>query len=277
MLPMLRRSAPRSGFAHGLDSSDPPLLECLSSAKNLSRVGTRLWVQARPWRCLQQSPRQEELPWGQVGLPGLPAASIPKGASSRRQAAGTGGTPLVPQKPVDSISMRTSPARRMALVGVLLAACASTNVPLHEVEPQEVSWEEGCQEDTTLELVCAEDTCAFFRCRDLIEAREATPGEIAPARWPGLRPPGGWRRGGRLPRSGAEPIFLIRWNNHPAPAQPAPAPARWPREAPYLPAGPGPRRMVPPAGHQHSPVHVAHSAWSASPDPQRGATWRPVE
>jgi len=105
-------------------------------------------------------------------------------------------------------------------VGVLLAACASVDASLREEPPQEVSWEEGCQDNTTLELVCSEDTCELFRCKDMMEAREANPGEIELARWPGLRPPGGWRRGGRVPRFGAEPVFRIRWHNHPAPAQP---------------------------------------------------------
>lgn len=120
--------------------------------------------------------------------------------------------------------MRTSPAGWVAFVGVLLAACASTNASLPEEEPQKVSWEEGCQDNTTLELVCSENTCAFFRCRDLTEVRGATPSQIEPARWPGLRPPGGWRRGGRLPRPGAEPVFRIRWHNHPAPALPSQRP-----------------------------------------------------
>jgi uncharacterized lipoprotein (TIGR02269 family) len=112
----------------------------------------------------------------------------------------------------------------MALVGVLLVTCVSSNVSLHEQDPQEVSWEEGCQDETTLELVCSEDTCAFFRCKDMTVVSEAHPGEIEPARWPGLRPPGGWRRGGRLPRRGAEPVFLIRWHNHPAPSLPSQRP-----------------------------------------------------
>jgi uncharacterized lipoprotein (TIGR02269 family) len=116
----------------------------------------------------------------------------------------------------------------MALVGVLLVACSSASVSLHgelqEEELREVSWEEGCQDESTLELLCSEDTCAFFRCRDMVDVRDAAPGEIEPARWPGLRPPGGGRRGGRLPRRDAEPVFLIRWHNHPAPSLPSQRP-----------------------------------------------------
>jgi hypothetical protein len=55
----------------------------------------------------------------------------------------------------------------MVLLGVLQAACASTELLLQGQEPQEVSWEEDCQDDTTLKLVCSEDICAFFRCKVL--------------------------------------------------------------------------------------------------------------
>jgi uncharacterized lipoprotein (TIGR02269 family) len=119
--------------------------------------------------------------------------------------------------------MRVNPALRAAILGVILTACASTEASrLEAVEPEEVSWEEGCQDATTLELLCAENTCAFFRCQDLIEFREeATSGEVKPARWPGaFRTPGGFRRW-RQPRRGADPVFVIRWNNHPAPTLPS--------------------------------------------------------
>jgi uncharacterized lipoprotein (TIGR02269 family) len=106
----------------------------------------------------------------------------------------------------------------LVLLSVLLAGCASTDSSHWEApEPEVVSWEEGCQDITTLELFCSEDTCAFFRCLDLTDVTEQPSGEVEPARWPGLRPPGGFRRGWRLPRRGAEPVFVIRWNNHPAP------------------------------------------------------------
>jgi uncharacterized lipoprotein (TIGR02269 family) len=110
----------------------------------------------------------------------------------------------------------------LALLSVSLAACASTDASrLEAPEPEEVSWEEGCQDTTTLELLCFGDTCAFFRCRDLTDAAEESSGEVEPTRWPGLRPPGGFRRGWRQPRRGTDPVFVIRWNNHPAPNLPS--------------------------------------------------------
>jgi len=115
--------------------------------------------------------------------------------------------------------MRPHHSPGLALLSVSLAACATTDASQWEArEPEVVSWEEGCQDTTTLELLCSEDTCAFFRCQDLIDVTEEPSGQVEPARWPGLRPPGGFRRGWRFPRRGAEPIFEIRWNNHPAPS-----------------------------------------------------------
>ena len=118
--------------------------------------------------------------------------------------------------------MRALQWLKWVLLSVSLAACASTGTSLREAaEPEPVSWEEGCQDSTTLELLCSEDTCALFRCQDLTDASEAPSGEVEPARWPGLRPPGGFRRGWRYPRRGAEPVFVIRWHNHPAPSLPS--------------------------------------------------------
>lgn len=122
-------------------------------------------------------------------------------------------------------AMRTLRLLRRILLSVSLAACASTDIPLRTPdEPELVSWEEGCQDTTTLELLCSEGTCAFFHCLDLTDASEAPAGEVQPARWPGFRPPGGFRRGWRQPRRGAEPVFVIRWHNHPAPLPPSQRP-----------------------------------------------------
>ena len=118
--------------------------------------------------------------------------------------------------------MRALLLLKRVLLSLSLAACASTGTSLREAaEPERVSWEEGCQDSTTLEPLCSEDTCEFFRCQDLTDATEAPSGEVEPARWPGLRPPGGFRRGWRYPRRGAEPVFIIRWRNHPAPSLPS--------------------------------------------------------
>jgi hypothetical protein len=106
--------------------------------------------------------------------------------------------------------MRPHHSLGLALLSVSLAACASTDASrLEAPEPEEVSWEEGCQDTTTLELLCSGDTCAFFRCRDLIDSTEESSGEVEPTRWPGLRPPGGFRRGWRQPRRGADPVVTV--------------------------------------------------------------------
>lgn len=110
----------------------------------------------------------------------------------------------------------------LVLLSVFLAACASTEASRWEApEPEVVSWEEGCQDPSTLELLCSEDTCAFFRCRDLTDVTEEASEQVEPARWPGGRPPGGFRSRWRKIRQGADPIFVIRWNDHPAPNLPA--------------------------------------------------------
>lgn len=113
-------------------------------------------------------------------------------------------------------------------LSLFLVACASTNTPLRESqEPEFISWEEGCQEPTTLELFCAQGTCAFFRCSDMEAADADSFGTVEPARW--NRQPnssGGRRRGSGYPRQDAEPVFVIRWNNHPPPPAPTPRPAR---------------------------------------------------
>jgi len=113
-------------------------------------------------------------------------------------------------------------------LSILLVACASTSTPLREsVGPKLVSWEEGCQEPTTLEFFCAQGTCAFFRCQDMETHGEDSAVKVEPARW--TRPPqpsGGRRRGSRYPRPDADPVFVIRWNNHPPLSVPIPRPAR---------------------------------------------------
>jgi uncharacterized lipoprotein (TIGR02269 family) len=124
--------------------------------------------------------------------------------------------------------MRVKARLLLVWLSSVLVACASTDTALREsTEPELVSWEEGCQAPTTLDLFCAQGTCALFRCRDMEPAVEDTSGKVEPARW--IRPPqptGGRRRGARYPRPDADPVFLIRWNNHPPPPAPTPRPAR---------------------------------------------------
>lgn len=119
----------------------------------------------------------------------------------------------------------------------LLAACATSGpaVPERSETPEVVaSWEEGCEDERSLVLLCREDgeECGFFRCR------EAVPGDAVllasrgggPIYIPGLSPtPRGWR--GRpigWPR-GTRPVLTFRFNRHfdPKPPQPALPPGRW--------------------------------------------------
>ncbi|WP_225408531.1 SitA6 family polymorphic toxin lipoprotein [Stigmatella hybrida] len=111
---------------------------------------------------------------------------------------------------------------RTASLSVLLASCASTAPSRCEpAKDSAASSDEVCQGTTTLELFCAPEACALFRCQDLVVAGEATSLEVEPARWNRLFRGSGWpRRGWRYPRADAAPVFVIRWNNHPAPLLP---------------------------------------------------------
>lgn len=108
---------------------------------------------------------------------------------------------------------------RTASLSVLLAACASNAPSRRELgmAPMAAS-DRMCQGSTTLDLFCSPEACALFRCQDLVVAGEATSVEVEPARWNRLfREPGWTRRGWRYPHPDAKPVFVIRWNNHPAP------------------------------------------------------------
>ncbi len=71
------------------------------------------------------------------------------------------------------------------------------------------------EEDQCVTLLCLGDTCGFYRCED-------APGEVAPARFPGARPPPAapgsgprrnWGGAGKLP-GGAVKVFP-NWNGAP--------------------------------------------------------------
>jgi uncharacterized lipoprotein (TIGR02269 family) len=108
---------------------------------------------------------------------------------------------------------------RTALLSMLLTACASTAPSRCEPgRSSAASVDPACQDSTTLDLFCGPEACALFRCQDLVVASEASAGEVQPARWNRVLRGAGWlRRGGRYPHANAEPVFVIRWNNHPAP------------------------------------------------------------
>ncbi|XXF77402.1 TIGR02269 family lipoprotein [Myxococcaceae bacterium GXIMD 01537] len=101
-----------------------------------------------------------------------------------------------------------------------LTACASAedarrDATVSSVE-QVLTWEDACEDERSLAVLCGDDACAFVRCRD---ARGLAPGEVvrvrggavvapaapgAPRRW--------WGRGLGLPGD-SEPVFIIPWNN----------------------------------------------------------------
>ncbi|XXF79225.1 TIGR02269 family lipoprotein [Myxococcaceae bacterium GXIMD 01537] len=112
------------------------------------------------------------------------------------------------------------------LVGsALLAACAST--PSRPSEEREVpegvsSYEEGCEDERSVILLCARRECAFFRCRDqesggVVLARGN--GVIAPSAAPGGRP-GRWWGVWPWMRRDAEPVLTFRFYRHAEPKPP---------------------------------------------------------
>jgi uncharacterized lipoprotein (TIGR02269 family) len=106
--------------------------------------------------------------------------------------------------------------RTGVLLSLLLAACASTQtVPYEDEPPEEVvfSFEEGCADERSLVLLCAEEECGFFHCSDTL------PGEFVPARGGGgfITPPaapGGsprrWWRNWPWLRRDSRPILTFR-------------------------------------------------------------------
>jgi uncharacterized lipoprotein (TIGR02269 family) len=118
--------------------------------------------------------------------------------------------------------------RAGVLLSLLLAACASTPSLRYEDEPPaEVfsSFEEACQDVRSLVLLCEEEECGFFLCRDTLpEAIVPTRGGgglVTPPAAPGGAPRRWWRRGPWL-RRGSEPVltFRIRASLDPKPPVP---------------------------------------------------------
>jgi uncharacterized lipoprotein (TIGR02269 family) len=105
-------------------------------------------------------------------------------------------------------------------VGVLLScalvACASTQTLHPGEEPAEEvfsSFEEGCEDERSLVLVCAEEDCGFFQCRDtlpeaIVPARGGG-GFITPPAAPGGSPRRWWRNWPWLRRD-SRPVLTFR-------------------------------------------------------------------
>ena len=102
--------------------------------------------------------------------------------------------------------------RPWLLVG-LLAACATLNSPRQESTEVEVvgSWGEGCAYDGSLVLLCSEDRCNFFQCREVVPAEDLIASRGGLFRGPGFRrwPGRSWRWPQR-----AGPVMTFRFNRH---------------------------------------------------------------
>ncbi|WNG43156.1 DUF2380 domain-containing protein [Archangium minus] len=116
--------------------------------------------------------------------------------------------------------MNVLPSRRgFALLCMLLSACVSSSVTVHECNeaPETVpSWEEARTDPSCLVPRCDEERCTLWRCQDMVEVDTPT---VVPALWaqayrPPLvgRPSRWWGRTLATP-TGVEPVFEIPWHN----------------------------------------------------------------
>jgi uncharacterized lipoprotein (TIGR02269 family) len=108
------------------------------------------------------------------------------------------------------------PRRTGVLLSLLLAACASTQAVRYEDEPPEEvvsSFEEGCEDERTLVLLCAEEECGFFQCSDtlpgVIVPTRGGGGFITPPAAPGGSPRRWWRNWPWLRRD-SRPVLTFR-------------------------------------------------------------------
>ncbi|WP_224240226.1 SitA6 family polymorphic toxin lipoprotein [Hyalangium gracile] len=113
------------------------------------------------------------------------------------------------------------------LLCTLLSACATGPAPRHDEEPSEESvssFEEGCERDTSVVLLCSESDCGFFYCRDLdlepggLQLTRGGGGFFAPPAAPGGRPHRWWSRSWL--RRNANPILTFRLHPSQAPKPP---------------------------------------------------------
>ncbi len=106
----------------------------------------------------------------------------------------------------------------LLLVGVL-SACASPNHAAHDGETAPHAEGEECTEhDGCVTLVCGEELCGLYRCEDagVLLARGGGFRPPVAAAAPGSGPRRNWGGPQGLPGD-TEPVFVIRWYNHPAP------------------------------------------------------------
>ncbi|PTL85071.1 TIGR02269 family lipoprotein [Vitiosangium sp. GDMCC 1.1324] len=124
--------------------------------------------------------------------------------------------------------MRTS-SRWLALLGVLLAACATSTTGVREDDeaPEVVSsWEEAREDPSCVVPLCEGERCALWRCRDVVEvessaAEEDSSPTVVLARGPmpqAMRPPlvgnpGRWWGRNVAAPTYEEPVFEIPWHN----------------------------------------------------------------
>jgi uncharacterized lipoprotein (TIGR02269 family) len=119
--------------------------------------------------------------------------------------------------------MRLLPSTRwLALLGVLLAACATPAPGVREDDeaPEAVaSWEEARADPSCVVPLCDDERCALWRCQDLEEVDDAPSVVLARGPMPqAMRPPlvghpsRWWGRTLAAP-SYQEPVFEIPWHN----------------------------------------------------------------
>ncbi|WP_233166461.1 TIGR02269 family lipoprotein [Archangium sp. Cb G35] len=142
----------------------------------------------------------------------------------------------------------------LALLGLLLSACATTPAPgesgfAEDVDPV-ASWEEAREDPSCVVPLCDEERCALWRCEDVVEVEEH-PVVLALANG-SLRPPPNptrwWGRPLAVP-GGREAVFEIPWHN-------------WNIRGQYA-----PRVLKPPCVRAREPLEKHHIF------PQALATW----
>lgn len=110
------------------------------------------------------------------------------------------------------------------LLSSALAACATTPASDHEpagceVPAGTVSFEDACQQKTSLIALCDAGTCGLYRCAEVMKFLPA--GKVVPARGGGLALPGApgtaqrnWGSAQELPWD-SRPVLIIPWGPKP--------------------------------------------------------------